>query len=623
MTKEAVTRARRRVSGDCRAMASNSDHLERLRAIVQDSLGKHLYENAIFFADKLVTLSNNEPDDVYRLVQAYMYTKQHRRALHVLHRTQQATASSRFRYLTAKCLAECLELDECLATLDEAALQAVSEETARDGGDDGQVRMLAAMQLLKGSVYESQENWPLAARCYMAALHADALCYEALNRIVSNHMISTTEQRALLESLEPKLQAVDAEWLRVYYRCKLEPDEGRVLADKYLADEEDEEIARSGLGASGLVGALGVGAFGLAAPQHADEASARAAADAVAEGLCGERAGILELRENVDMLTAAAEYEYAHGHYRACYKLSSRVLSKDPFQQHVLPVHVCSMVRLDLRSELFSLAHQLVEEYPSTAVSWYVVGCYYHLIGDFENARRYFSKATTLNHRFVPAWVGFGHAFAAQDESDQAMAAYRTASRLFPGSHIPWLGIGMEYLRTNHLHLALQYIRQAQEICPTDPLVLHELGVLHFHEGEYEAAVSFFLRVAEGCNEYDEAVREPSVFNLGHAYRKLRDFSNAAKWYRAALSINPRVASTYSALGFTLHLSGNLDGAIELYHQSLSLKPDDTFTCEMLSEALQNTLEDPTNLDGVTFAMPGSSRAAVGASSSAAMDVGA
>ena len=56
------------------------------------------------------------------------------------------------------------------------------------------------------------------------------------------------------------------------------------------------------------------------------------------------------------------------------------------------------------------------------------------------------------------------------------MAAYRTASRIFPGSHIPWLGIGMEYLRTNHLHLALQYIKQAQEICPVEPLVLHELG---------------------------------------------------------------------------------------------------------------------------------------------------
>ena len=101
---------------------------------------------------------------------------------------------------------------------------------------------------------------------------------------------------------------------------------------------------------------------------------------------------------------------------------------------------------------------------------------YPSLTTDFENARRYFSKSTTIDHRFAPAWVGFGHAFAAQDESDQAMAAYRTASRLFPGSHIPWLGIGMEYLRTNHLHLALQYIKQAQEICPVEPLVLHELG---------------------------------------------------------------------------------------------------------------------------------------------------
>ena len=63
--------------------------------------------------------------------------------------------------------------------------------------------------------------------------------------------------------------------------------------------------------------------------------------------------------------------------------------------------------------------------------------------------------------------------------------------------------------------------------------------------------------------------------------------------YRAALAISPRVASTYSALGFTEHLRGNLHEAIELYHQSLSLKADDTFTCEMLTEALKDVLEEP------------------------------
>lgn len=51
------------------------------------------------------------------------------------------------------------------------------------------------------------------------------------------------------------------------------------------------------------------------------------------------------------------------------------------------------------------------------------------------------------------AWLGFGHAFALCDESDQAVAAYRTALRLFPGLHLPLVCIGMEYQRTNNLPL--------------------------------------------------------------------------------------------------------------------------------------------------------------------------
>ena len=58
-------------------------------------------------------------------------------------------------------------------------------------------------------------------------------------------------------------------------------------------------------------------------------------------------------------------------------------------------------------------------------------------------------------------------------------------------------------------------------------LVLHELGVLHYLNGEHRQAVGFFLQVAQNCQEYDECAREPSIFNLGHAYRKMRDFDNA------------------------------------------------------------------------------------------------
>ena len=571
-------------------MAMSSVPLDSLRSLVQDSLGKHMYENAIFFADKLVTLSHSDPDDVYRLAQAYVYTKQYRRALHTLNKAKLATSNPRFRYLTALCLFECQEYDECLAALDDEALRAAAAEAGAAGaaGVQGHISMLSAMQLLKGSVCECQENWPVAARCYIAALHNDPLCFEALDRLVTNHMISVDEQRSLLRSLEASLTSRDAEWLLLYYRCKLEPSEGQALAEAYANVPHALEPAGADDGDDDDDAAF-------------DEGELPAA--------------VVELRGNCELMTAAAEYEYAHDNFRRCRRLSSLVLAKDPFQKRVLPVHVCSMMRLDMHADLFFLAHQvrsptrsvatdtrpnlkknprsqtspppppppwtptpqLVEEYPTSAVSWYAVGCYYHMIADFENARRYFSKSTTLDHRFAPAWVGFGHAFAAQDESDQAMAAYRTASRLFSGCHIPWLGIGMECLRTNHLPLAMQYIRQAEELSPNEPLVLHELGTLHLLNGELDDAIDFFHRVADSTS-YDESLREPSIFNLGHAYRKKRDFPNAIKWYRAALAINPRVPSTYSALGFALHLSGDLAAAIELYHQSLSLKPDDTFT---------------------------------------------
>lgn len=42
--------------------------VEKLRAVVRDCLGKHLYSSAIFFADKLATLAGNATQDLYMQV---------------------------------------------------------------------------------------------------------------------------------------------------------------------------------------------------------------------------------------------------------------------------------------------------------------------------------------------------------------------------------------------------------------------------------------------------------------------------------------------------------------------------------------------------------------------------
>ena len=73
---------------------------------------------------------------------------------------------------------------------------------------------------------------------------------------------------------------------------------------------------------------------------------------------------------------------------------------------------------------------RLAEEYPDRAAAWFAVACYYLCAGQYESARRFFGKATSLDASFAPAWLGFGHAFAAQDESDQACRRSHTKGTL-------------------------------------------------------------------------------------------------------------------------------------------------------------------------------------------------
>jgi anaphase-promoting complex subunit 6 len=208
----------------------------------------------------------------------------------------------------------------------------------------------------------------------------------------------------------------------------------------------------------------------------------------------------------------------------------------------------------------------------------------------YEAARRYFGKATALERSFAPAWIAFGHAFAAQDESDQAMAAYRTAHRLFPGLHAPLMGMGQEYQRMNNLGLAEQCFSQAAKLCPSDPLVAHELGVLAYRNRQYEAAAGWLRRaLALVPGGRPTPSWEATLVALGHTLRKLRQWDAAIDCYQQALGLKPGQPGTYSALGYAHHLKGDVDAAIEQYHKALGLRPEDAFTAEMLAEAMEES----------------------------------
>eukprot|EP00967_Tisochrysis_lutea_P026919 scaffold31128_cov21-Tisochrysis_lutea.AAC.1 len=109
------------------------DTQARLRALVVHCLNTPLglHSSACFYADKLVcyllairTLvkvqdSNNQlaikPHGL--LAMAYFVSKQYRRALMVLKQDDMHERELQFKYLAARCLAECKDWEECLGML--------------------------------------------------------------------------------------------------------------------------------------------------------------------------------------------------------------------------------------------------------------------------------------------------------------------------------------------------------------------------------------------------------------------------------------------------------------------------------------------------------------------------
>lgn len=246
------------------------------------------------------------------------------------------------------------------------------------------------------------------------------------------------------------------------------------------------------------------------------------------------------------------------------------------------------------------------------AVSWFLVGSYYLSADRSDAAADAFEKATNLNPSLAPAWIGLGHAAADHEESDRAMAAYRTASRLFPGWHLPHLCLALESQRMHNPELAKMFLEQARVLCPTDPALYNELGVLRYKRGAYREALALFEFVMNLISHTPLHLRFPWVaayVNAGHCLRRLGQWDDAIAMVEMALAVarrgrdgggslpptsligvgmaaedptalglrgpagadgstrsNRLVGTILTILAFTRHMAGQIDEAIATYH---------------------------------------------------------
>lgn len=417
------------------------------------------------------------------------------------------------------------------------------------GGGGADRRFEAAMCFLRGICYAKQNAFDRAKKCYKDAVRIDVQCFEAFQQLMKNSLLSPDEEWQFLESLDFDAVTVPG---------------GDVSSSQEAADFTKM-------------------LYTTRLSKYRNPAAFETAHDSLSTHY--------RLAANPDLQLARADLAYTQCRYRDALSMTSAVLHEDKYNFAIYPVHLACLYELKMKNLLFLVAHDLADTHPEEPCTWLAVGTYYLAIDKIAEARRYFSKASMMDAHFGPAWIGFAHTFAAEGEHDQAISAYSTAARLFMGTHLPQVFLGMQNHALNNMTLAEEFLKTAYGLCRTDPLLLNEMGIVKYHQDKPKEAVQYFAAALKVADDMDSA---PSAWlsartNLGHAFRRLRHFNRALAEFDEVLRLGGKDAAVFAAKGLILMEQGRPDEAVALLHQALAMRPQDGIATELLGRALEET----------------------------------
>lgn len=416
------------------------------------------------------------------------------------------------------------------------------------------------MCFLRGLCYAKQNAFDRAKECYKDAVRIDVQCFEAFEQLMKNSLMSPDEEWLFLESLD--FDAIS-------------------IPDDTSSSQQAAEFTKM--------------LYTTRLSKYKNPAAFTTATETLSTHY--------NLATNPDLLLSKADLLFTQCRFKDALAITNSILQDDKYNFNIYPLHLACLYELQLKNELFLVSHDLADNHPEEPCTWLAVGIYYLAIHKIAEARRYFSKASMMDPHFGPAWIGFAHTFAAEGEHDQAISAYSTAARLFMGTHLPQLFLGMQNHMLNNMTLADEFLKTAYGLCRTDPLLLNEMGVVFYHQERLEDAVKMFNKALEIAEEIDS---DPQAWistrsNLGHAYRRLRKWDHALIEFDEVLRQGGKDTSVFCAKGLVLMEQRRPFDAVQVLHEALAISPQDAIATELLNKALEETstrgLEDDEDVE--------------------------
>lgn len=208
---------------------------------------KRRYKTALFWAEKVSCMTNNDPIDVYWQAQCMYLLKEFHRAAYIIRLNELEKKNLLCHYLAADCLLQSKEYQEALDILNSVEVEELTtslinnyEESLIENlisQDEFRTEVLASILYLKGQILEAMDNRNLAMDSYVQSLHKSVYCTEALDSLVQHEMLLAWEERQLLKHIPIDQQCSENEKhiINLLYESKLK---------KYVASEQTVSLMK-------------------------------------------------------------------------------------------------------------------------------------------------------------------------------------------------------------------------------------------------------------------------------------------------------------------------------------------------------------------------------------------
>ena len=521
--------------------------LSKMKLLIDKYLSLNLYKNALFYAEKSLNFSLNHEmksisENIFTLAKCLYLNKEYSRCVNLIQKYNMVYFNLNFLILIGQALYNCEDYESLISFLEK---EPITFESPLKNKSDTQI-LHSIRYLLIGKAYEMQENKQPAIRNYLLSLQYDPNNIEAFDILLNHQLLNLESKNNLLPTLS---FSSDNYWLYDYFKSKIDDN-------IYMTEKSDIEIKEN---------------------ENEEKANVM---------------DILYKNEDQDLMKMEAEKYFIARDYTNTFNKLRKINEEDFYNLEIIPMLCSCMIELNKVGELYSLAYKLANNCGDKYISWYAVGCYYYIIKKYDLSRKYFLKCNQLNKNFPEGWIALGNSYAGQDESDQALNAYRTCLRLFPGCHYSNLYIGMEFIRTNNFKTAFITFQNALLLSINDPLIYNEIGVVYYKQKQFEDAEKYFLKGVSICNNEDRAITTQTLLlNLGHCYKKMKRFKDALQLYIKLYCIDSRNIDVLNAIGTTLALLGNNNLALEYLHKANFIKSNDNYSIGMINKCINNIID--------------------------------